>query len=631
MSLEDIEKELYGQKTPINTDHTQINADKKDISDNQRASALVKNPWRSEERDVLDSEPVQKAEKVGSRVFIGLTVVLVALIGFAGYYLYQYFTTKDARFALQAPEEVRVGEPFMLQATFENVSKKTLFAPSVSVQLPQNAVLADDPNRRVIEERLPDVQAGESVRREYRVLITGTSYQTYQFSGEALFQYGESTLSSKFQKEASVSVIARNPVVSVDISLPESVMSGQEFEIEARYKNETDAVVRGILLQFDLPGTFSFSNSDPKLNEKYELELEELGAREEGSIIISGFLAEQAHAFVPFGVHAKIMNNSSAYEVSVKTNSVSVAASPLEVLLSSNASQNVAYPGDRVKFSLRVQNGAPVPLNNLAVRVQFNSDYFDLSSLQGSGSLQDASRSYVWNSSRAENLRELQPGQATELQFTVAIRNSYAPRGIPLTQAELQVLAIAESPTVPPGLTAQKTIGMESYALKLGGRLDMQQAAYYAEPGGEIENTGPMPPRVGAETTFTAHWRVVAQGTDMQQVRVRGALGSGMEWTGKVSVRNTDRVPQYNSQTGEIIWDVGDVQAGKPAPEAVFQLSFTPASNQGGQQYTLVEQVKLQGKDAFADRSISSELKNLDSRDFADGGALPQGYDKIRE
>src|SRR3989344_5263455 len=596
MSLGDVEKELYGQKPrKLRVDQ----AKKEEISRKTEGSEF-KNPWRDEEPyapSAQGPEPVQKAEKIGSRVFIVLAGALVVLVGFAGYYLYQYFSTKDARFTITAPAEVRIGEPFTLTAVFENISKKPLYEPVLSIQLPDGAVVVDNASRRTIEEQLPDTASGEGVKREFTVVLTGTSYRSYRFGGDISFRYGESTLSSKFQKEAFVSVVARDPVLTLDIAIPASVVNGQDFELQTRYKSETGSALRNVSIVFDLPSAFSLNNSEPKLEEsgdKRKVTFQEIAAGSEGVVIISGFLTGSANTFVPFGAKAVLSVSGSEYEIASKNNSISVGASPLEVIVLSDKKEDVAHPGDDVKFTMRIQNNASIPLREVVASAKFNGAHFDLSSLEGSGSLNDATRTYTWTAARISELERLEPGRSVEIPFSISLRNGYAPQGVVQKDIELQVVGMAASATVPPELTAQQTIGTHTYTLKLGGVLNLLPLVFYAEPSEEIRNIGPVPPRAGQETQFTIHWKLSAQGTDAQKIQIRASLGRGMEWTGKLSVLNTESAPRYNSQTQEVIWEIPNITAGSAAPEAIFQIIFTPASN------------------------------------MADANALQNGYDKVR-
>lgn len=624
MSLQDIEKELYGQKARVihpNKEEQQV----------EKELPLPQNPWRKEGVEWTAETPVKKVEKIGPRLLGGLVVVLLILVGLAGYYLYQYFTTKDARFRIDAPREVRIGEPFTLQVLFENVSEKVLYDPMFLIQLPEEAVYLEDLSRRIIEQVEDDLKPGTSVRRDFKVMLTKSSYQANRFNAEASFRYGNSTLSSRFQKNADSSVIAKDPVLSLDVSVPQSVAQGQDFELEVRYKNETNVALEDVIIRLDVPKGFSLHNSDPKLENGNEVRIEALDPYQEGIIILSGSLFTDPNAFVSFGARAIRKFGEKEFELASKNNSIYMRASVLEVrVVRTDKGGEIVYPQDEVRYSFQIQNNSSVPLEEVVAKVVFDGKHFNTATVQGNGSLNDADRSYAWNASRVGALARLDPGQRVEIPFSVALFGGYTPQGAPVKNAELKIHATAESATIPPELTAQKTIGTYTYTLKLGGKVSLQQLLFFAEPNTEIQNTGPMPPQVGKETLFTIHWKLNAVGTNMEQVRMRVPLGKGMRWTGKVSVQNIKEVPQYNPQTGIVSWDIDVLDVTRSAPEAIFQIGFLPALNMVGRDYIFLEELSLEAKDEFTGTEYSLTENPIDSRDFADANALQLGYDKIR-
>ncbi len=624
MSLEDIEKELYGQKTHERQEQTEVNE-----PETAREKTRARNPWRAmDAMPKTDPEPVRKLESIGSKVFIALAVVLVILLGFAGFYLYQYFSTKDARFELMLPADARVGEPFTFAAVFENVSKKELYEPIFSVKLPDGVIFVQQPDKRVIQESVPNSAPGDMTKREYQVMITGDPYQTYSFEGHVSYRYESSSLSSRFEKDASGSIVAKNPVLTLDMTSPESVINGQDFEIHVRYKNETDAILSNVRIEMQLPQGFSLNNSDPKLDGN-KLQIPQLAGGEEGTLILSGFMVDSSNGSAQIGAQAFMSVSNNDYQVSSKQNEISVAPSPLDVEITSDQQDNVTAPGKQIQMNMRITNNADVPLAGVTASAKFIGSLFDLATVSGNGSLRDADRTYTWTAAQADALRTIEPGQSVILPFSIKTKSGY----ISQKDTALQVLGIATSPTVPAGITAQQTIGSDQYTLKLGGSLGLEQDVFFKEPGADVQNSGPMPPQVGKTTTFTVHWKLHAQGTDMKGVRVTASLGKGMQWTGKLSVRNTQSAPKFNAQTQEIEWNLDAVQAKGVSqdPEAVFQLSFTPASNTAGSQYIFLEHIAFGGKDVFTGKDQSGSFSALDSRDIADANALPLGYDKIKQ
>jgi hypothetical protein len=120
---------------------------------------------------------------------------------------------------------------------------------------------------------------------------------------------------------------------------------------------------------------------------------------------------------------------------------------------------------------------------------------------------------------------------------------------------------------------------------------------------GPIQNTGPIPPRVGTKTTYTLKWKISGVTSALRDGTVRTTLPSYVTWTNASVVSTGQSTLVYNSSTREVVWTPGAIAAGSQ-PEAAFQVAITPS---GSQQGTVVQ---LSGVVAFAaqDASLSTAI-----------------------
>ncbi len=133
---------------------------------------------------------------------------------------------------------------------------------------------------------------------------------------------------------------------------------------------------------------------------------------------------------------------------------------------------------------------------------------------------------------------------------------------------------------------------------------------YYSGP---FKNSGPLPPKVGRETTYTVVWSLINSSSVVSDVTVGSYLPSYIRWLSAIKPESAD--VSYNQTTGEIIWKAGTVAAGAgtlaPAQELAFQISFLASASQIGSQPILVSEVVLGGKDIFTGaylRDVKSAL-----------------------
>jgi len=74
---------------------------------------------------------------------------------------------------------------------------------------------------------------------------------------------------------------------------------------------------------------------------------------------------------------------------------------------------------------------------------------------------------------------------------------------------------------------------------------------------------------------------------------------------------------KYNSQTGQVIWSVGDLPAGTgvllPVKEVAFQISITPGLAHLGSLVELIGQSQANGQDNFVDLELTSTDGSIDT------------------
>ena len=125
----------------------------------------------------------------------------------------------------------------------------------------------------------------------------------------------------------------------------------------------------------------------------------------------------------------------------------------------------------------------------------------------------------------------------------------------------------------------------------------------------DIVNSGPIPPKVGQETTFALHLKIANVSNDVTDAKVAMTLAPGVKW--KNNFLPKDASMSYNDRTNELDWNVGSLAAGTGVTtdpkEVIFQLGVTPTLNQVSDFAPLVSQTVFSAKDSFTNQPL--ELK----------------------
>ena len=158
----------------------------------------------------------------------------------------------------------------------------------------------------------------------------------------------------------------------------------------------------------------------------------------------------------------------------------------------------------------------------------------------------------------------------------------------------------------------------EEFTVKVNSQLVLDQAAFFNDE--VFGNSGPLPLQVGQPTTFTVVWKVKNFYNDLKNVKVKATLPSWASLTGNLFPREAKFV--FDSQSREIIWEVGDLLAGQgvnnEAPNLSFQVSLLPQPAQRGQAADIVSQAQAQGDDTWAQETIQTDPKSINTSSLSD-------------
>ena len=130
---------------------------------------------------------------------------------------------------------------------------------------------------------------------------------------------------------------------------------------------------------------------------------------------------------------------------------------------------------------------------------------------------------------------------------------------------------------------------------------------------GKLINSGPLPPKVDKETTYTVILSVSNSLNDVADGKVIMTLPPYVRWMGVVSP--SDEKVSFNPIGGEVEWEIGDLYRGvgysKEAREIQFQIAFIPSLSHVGLEQVLVDNIAFMGMDTFTDSEIKVANKQL--------------------
>ncbi len=542
-----------------------------------------------------------------SHLFLWAITIFVAVIG-AGTFLILYFrppASPNVGITFAKPDQVLVGDEFELDISPSNYSSNILKHAVLSISLPSALVFSGQPaGERVMQESLGDLGPGSVTPQRVDLVATGGQNSVQRV--DVTLSYGtDAAPNASYKTGSSADVVVGGPAISLSMTGPQAVYSGQNFQFTATYENNTSHAFDGVTLALSYPPSFNFAGASmaPADSANDSWNIGTIPPAGTGSITISGSItgAEGGAPAVSGTLSGGTQGNT--YVLSTSTAALAIGKSPLSLSISlSGAQGDVVHPGDRLTYTVAYANNSSVTFDNVDIQAALTGGLYDLASVETDGYLDSQSGTITWTPASDGALLHLAPGASGTVTFKVNTGASYSRTA---TDETLGVSATISSATLPPGVSASSTVSSALIENKVGGKIALSADGFWKDPSSSILNSGPYPPQVSQATEYTIHWVVDDYGTDADNVAVSATLQSGTTCTGMIA-SNMSTAPVCDPATGQVTWDIPLVLAGSPA-EAVFQVENTPSSNQVGSDVTLLSDTSLVATDGFTSSTLDAQ------------------------
>lgn len=625
MSIEDLQKQLYSNKESQITDRPNI-APKIPLS--EPAGQSVGRQWQEEPRENL----LQIKKK---RLIFRISVFLIA-VGFVclgGWLWWQFahsFDTSKISLEIFGQERIVSGEEMNYVVRYKNNTNVdledavlTFYYPEQSLPTDQNT--AKEPAGISSKKDLGKIKWGEEGQEEFKAKIFGNKDARQKFS--AKLEYRPQNINSKFKNEAEFS----NQIISVPLvlsfDLPEKIVSGQSINFALRYINSSDAEFSDLKIKMNFPEGFAFATSYPSASTDGFWNIEHIGKKQEGKIMITGSLGGEQGDEKFFKADLGIEKDGQFIAYAQTIDSSLITVSPLYVEQELfDTGKTSADLGEILNYRVKYRNTTEVPIKFVSVKVKIESRAVDFSSVISQKGFFDSNQnSVIWNSSENSELKELKGKAEGEFSFSLRLKDQ-----LPISRFSDKNFSILTSASIdssddPFELAGTQLKGENKFSVKINSQVAFSMKGYYDD--NLIKNSGPIPPQVGQKTTYTVYWRLLNISNDLSEAEVRASLPSYVQWNGAIAPQGSEI--SYDSASHEIVWQIGKLSAATgillPVKQVAFQVSLIPSSSQIGQYAELVKSAAFKGKDDFTGKQISASSLSLTTNlpdDPENGGAV---------
>ena len=568
---------------------------------------FFKSPWKEDERapkkpELAPNFGVMKKTHVSLPLLpIGIGLGAILVIGLGIFLLMQLISepAQSASVVLMAPSEVPVGQPFSLKVKIENTNTEVLKNGTLSIYLPPEMAFTErKPSARVYEESIGTIDRLSFASSEVQIGAASGTEKVGRI--QAKFTYVQSGSSAQFERNETTDVLIGQPAVTLDLSTPETILSGGNFETKITINNRTSEMIGNLTLSLAFPKNFILSGtSESSTTATSSWPIGVLESGEVRTVTITGNLIGQESDFVNLVARLTRREGASEYILTTKSASLSIAAPPLSLTIRPS-NNDAARLGEKIDYLVSIKNNTEVPLENVVLKATLLGELFNMSTLQTSGVLNAINNTVTWNSGTIPSLLRLPPGESQTIGFSIFVKNSFPIARQSDKNYVLKVNGSAESPTPIPSVSRQKTFVQTKSETKVAGEIGLRARGYH--------EGGPYPPKVNASSRYTIRWTLQNYAADVSRIEISSFLEPYSQLIGKPTA-NISSTPIYNSASGQISWKIDKLAANQGvlgAPiEAVFQIESTPSSAYVDHDMTLLRPTILRANDDFIGRAYS--------------------------
>jgi len=545
------------------------------------------------------------------RFFIIFAVIVVVFVAFL-FYREGMFSKEILKLEIFGPDTAKIGDEIEYTIQYKNNGNFVLEKPKLTFVLPEYSLTED--GKTMIIQSLDDIYPGnqESVKIKTRLLGKDGDLKT----AKASISYVPKNITATYESSTTFITKIDSSPITLDFDLPTKVEQAKSLQYSINYFSNVDYPLENLSIKIDPTSGFDFISSDPASLDNLEWKLQTLNKAQGGRINIIGKVSATTNQSLTFSVSLGMWKNGNF--VVIKQTSVDVQVIQPLLFISqqvNGSSSYVASPGETLHYKVSFRNIGSTPFDDLFMVAKISDNpALDMSTIQAEsgGQVQSDNSMIIWDHSQVSKLRHLDVQQEGEVNFSVKLKSDWSPS------------AADGSGTI---ITDEINISQitQKFTTKVSSGLVISQKGYYQSS--DIVNSGPIPPEVGKATTYTINWEIKNYFNDAKNVKVKAILPQSISLTGQIMPENELSNFSFDSESREIVWSVGDIQAGTGVtgdPTFLsFQVSLTPDSLQKGLTASLIGQAQVSGENQFTNTAITSQDSGINTSlpdDFANSG-----------
>lgn len=555
-----------------------------------------------------------KARISPAALFLGISLGFFALAGItAGVMLFlggRSISADRVAVSVEGPATVAGAESVSLLLTVKNENPVAIEGATVTLRFPDGTTEAGDTSVELPQhtEALGDIPAGATVRKTVRATFFGVENQ--RMTIPITVEYRTSNSNAVFVKKAAYDFTISTSPIGLSITTLSEVTSGQPLTISVLVRSNASTPLKDVAVRAEYPFGFALTGSSPEAVNGNLFVLGDLAVGEEREVRVTGALTGQNGEERVFRFKGGALRSESSREFAAtyteKDAPITIAKPFFAVDVSLGGSEEpvvVAREGDQLVGFVKWANSLETAIRDGAISITLGGEALDPSSVRATnGFYRSSDKTIRFDRDTTQGLALLNPGDTGNGSFTFSTKEGAAMRALrnPTITLSVSVSGRRAGETN----VAESVTSTLTRTVKLASELSLVAEA--ARTAGPYENTGPLPPKVDTESTYSI---LMSAGNSVNSVAKAKAV---MTLPSYVRYVQGEAGVAYDEASRTVTWTIGELApAGERA--AAFQVALLPSSGQQGTSPILVSSPVLSGFDRFVQQEIQVSAPAIDT------------------
>jgi len=530
-------------------------------------------------------------------IFLGI------LIFFVGLWFYQKnnYSIESLKLEILGPDKVEVGEEVQYIIKYKNNGNVRLENPKLFFQYPKYTIVEKENSSEEIfsqgtikEINLKDIYPGQERSFIFKMRFFGKKGDLRTL--RAWLTYQPKNLKARYESKTSFVVQIASCPLNFEFDFPSKVESGREIDVVVNYFSNIEYPLSNLGVKVEYPTGFEYQSSNPSSLDGKEWEIKGVVNKAEGGrIVIKGVVKGEVGEEKVFKAKLGWWYKDEFLVLKEIEKTIKIVAPSLYISQKINGTpQYIPSPGDLLHYEISFRNIGHSPLSNLFLIVKLEGNGFDFTTLKAPlGEFEVGDNSILFDGKKVPSLQFLDVGEEGKVEFWIKLKKEWKRKEG--EEGEVLRTKVYLSQAQKEFITKVKTL------------LKLTQEGYYFDQ--IFGNSGPLPPEVGKETTYTIIWRLKNYYNEVKNIKVKGKLDKNVRLSGKILPEDSHLT--FDSLSHEILWKIEKMEPGegveKEGPEVAFQIIFTPSNDQRGKTVKLIKDVSIEAEDEFTQTLISQK------------------------